>query len=369
VTTLVTSALFTPFTLGGLTLPNRIVMAPMTRNQSPNGVPGDDVVGYYRRRAEHGVGLIVTEGTAIADPAAVSSPRVPRFHGDDALAGWARVVDAVHAAGGRIMPQLWHVGMARKPGSEPNPEAPPVGPSGLDLTGAPLNDPLTGTQIDGLIEAYAQGAADAQRLGFDGIELHGAHGYLIDQFFWARTNRRHDHYGGDLIARTRFASDVIRRCRARTSPDFPIVLRFSQWKLNEYDAKLVATPDELAQFLAPLVEAGVDAFHCSTRRFWQPEFAGSDLNLAGWTKQLTGLPTITVGSVGLDNDFMSSLREGQDAHTVGLAPMVRMIESCEVDLVAVGRALLVDPAWAEKVQAGQFDQLQAFTPQALATLS
>jgi 2,4-dienoyl-CoA reductase-like NADH-dependent reductase (Old Yellow Enzyme family) len=369
VTTLATSALFTPFTIANLTLPNRIVMAPMTRNASPDGVPGEDVVGYYRRRAEHGVGLIVTEGTAIAHPAAVSSSRVPRFYGDDALAAWGRVVAAVHDAGGRIVPQLWHVGMARKPGSDPNPEAPPVGPSGLDLTGAPVNDPLSEAEIDGLIETYAQAAADAQRLGFDGIELHGAHGYLIDQFFWERTNQRDDTFGGSLVARTRFATEVVKRCRARTTPDFPIILRFSQWKLNEYEAKLVTTPDQLLQFLTPLVDAGVDAFHCSTRRFWLPEFAGSDLNLAGWTKKLTGLPTITVGSVGLDTDFMSSLREGQNAHTVGLAPMARMVESGAVDLVAVGRALLVDPAWAEKVQAGRFDELQAFTTQALSTLS
>ena len=367
--TLATSALFTPFTLANLSLPNRIVMAPMTRNQSPDGVPGDDVVGYYTRRAAHGVGLIVTEGTAIAHPAAVASPRIPRFHGDDALAGWAKVVTAVHAAGGRIVPQLWHVGMARKPGSEPNLEAPPVGPSGLDLTGAPVNDALTEAQVEGLIDAYAQGAADAQRLGFDGIELHGAHGYLIDQFFWERTNQRHDRFGGDPVARTRFASDVIKRCRARTSPGFPIILRFSQWKLTEYEARLVTTPDELERFLQPLVEAGVDAFHCSTRRFWQPEFAGSELNLAGWTKKVSGRPTITVGSVGLNNDFMTSLREGQSSQHVGLAPMARMIESGDVDLVAVGRALLVDPAWAEKVQAGLFDALQPFTVEALKTLS
>ena len=117
------------------------------------------------------------------------------------------------------------------------------------------------------------------------------------------------------------------------------------------------------------MDAGVDAFHCSTRRFWQPEFAGSDLNLAGWTKKLGGRPTITVGSVGMDNDFMTSLREGQSSRNVGLAPMARMIESGDVDLVAVGRALLVDPAWAEKIQAGRFDELQPFTPEALKTLS
>lgn len=369
VTTRVPTALFTPFTLSKLTLPNRIVMAPMTRNQSPGGVPGDDVVGYYGRRAKHGVGLILTEGTAIAHPAAVSSPGVPRFHGEEALAGWAKVVAAVHAAGGRIMPQLWHVGMARRPGSEPNPEAPPVGPSGLDLTGAPASEALTETEVAGIVDAYAQGAADAHRIGFDGIELHGAHGYLIDQFFWGRTNQRTDKYGGDFVARTRFAADVIRACRARTSSHFPIVLRFSQWKLNEYDAKLVTTPSDLARFLAPLVDAGLDAFHCSTRRFWQPEFEGSDLNLAGWTKKLTGVPTITVGSVGLDNEFMSSLREGKGAQQAGLDPIIGMIERGEVDLVAVGRALLVDPAWAAKVRDGRVGELLPFTPEALKTLS
>ena len=364
-----TNALFTPFALAKLALPNRIVMAPMTRSQSPGGVPGDEVAGYYRRRAEHGVGLIITEGTAIAHPAAVANGRIPRFHGEDALAGWAKVAAAVHAAGGRIMPQLWHVGMARKPESEPDPEAPPVGPSGVDLTDTPVGEPLTETQVARLVDAYAQGAAAAQALGFDGIELHGAHGYLIDQFFWERTNRRTDKYGGDFVARTRFAAEVIRACRARTSSGFPIILRFSQWKLNEYEVKLAQTPDELARWLAPLVDAGVDAFHCSTRRYWQPEFAGSTLNLAGWTKKLTGLPVITVGSVGLDDEFIGSLREGKHAGQAGLDPIVGMIERNEVDLVAVGRALLMDPAWAEKVREGRFGELLPFTPESLKTLS
>ena len=361
--------LFKPFALKGLTLRNRIVMAPMTRRQSPRGVPTGDVVEYYRRRAQHGVGLIITEGTAIAHPAAVSASDVPRFHGADALAGWAKVAAAVNVAGGRIMPQLWHVGMDRKPGSEPNPEAPPVGPSGLDLKGAPVNEPLTEAAIAGLVDAYAQGAADARRLGFHGIELHGAHGYLIDQFFWGRTNRRADQYGGDLVSRTRFAVEVIKACRARTSADFPIVLRFSQWKLTDYEAKLAATPDELSRFLAPLVDAGVDAFHCSTRRFWEPEFAGAELNLAGWTKKLTGLPTITVGSVGLDKDIMSGMSEGAQVNQDGLDAVARMVERGEADLVAVGRALLVDPAWAEKVREGRIGELKPFSPDAMKTLS
>jgi 2,4-dienoyl-CoA reductase-like NADH-dependent reductase (Old Yellow Enzyme family) len=102
--------LFSPYRLNALNLPNRVVMAPMTRSFAPGGVPTAEVAAYYRRRAENGVGLIVTEGTGVDRPAAVNEPDVPHFHGEAALAGWKKVVDEVHAAGGRIAPQLWHAG-------------------------------------------------------------------------------------------------------------------------------------------------------------------------------------------------------------------------------------------------------------------
>ncbi|ANY70014.1 12-oxophytodienoate reductase [Paenibacillus sp. BIHB 4019] len=361
-------SLFKPFTAGPLTLPNRIVMAPMTRGFSPNGVPGEDVVAYYRRRAENGVGLIVTEGTLINHPAATDNPNIPNFHGEAALNGWAKVVEAVHQAGGKIVPQIWHVGTTRKVGSHPNPEALPIGPSGVTAEGEVVNEPLTEAEIKGLVAAYAQAAADAKRIGFDGIELHGAHGYLIDQFFWEKTNKRTDRYGGDMLSRTRFAVEIIEACRQAVGPDFPIIIRLSQWKSSEYTAKLASTPEELGQFLAPLVEAGVDIFHCSTRRFWEPEFAGSDLNFAGWTKKLTGKPTITVGSVGLDGDFMSLFTEGKGAENANVDDLASRLDAGEFDLVAVGRALLVDPAWSDKVRDGRQDELIPFTPAALQTL-
>ncbi len=220
--------LFKPFHAGNLHLSNRIVMAPMTRAFSPNGVPGKNVAEYYRKRAEGGVGLIITEGTAINHPAAVSHPDIPNIHGESALAGWEQVVHEVHAAGGKIIPQLWHVGMAREIGALPNKEALPIGPSGLDLSGNSVTAPMTEEEIDGIVAAFAAAAADAKRIGFDGIELHGAHGYLIDQFFWEKTNVRTDQYGGDLEARTTFAVKIIEACRTAVGPDFPIVLRFSQ---------------------------------------------------------------------------------------------------------------------------------------------
>ncbi|QGQ99541.1 NADH:flavin oxidoreductase [Paenibacillus psychroresistens] len=361
-------ALFQPFNLGNLTLPNRIVMAPMTRGFSPNGVPGQNVADYYRRRAEGGVGLIITEGTLINHPASASNPNYPSFYGEAALKGWAEVVASVHGAGGLIFPQLWHEGTTRKIGALPNLEALPVGPSGITSAGVKVNEPLTETEIAEIVQAFAQAAADAKRIGFDGIEIHGAHGYLIDEFFWDKTNHRTDRYGGSLVARTLFAAEVIAACRLAVGPDFPIVLRISQWKESTYTSQLAKNPDELLQFLTPLVNAGVDIFHCSTRRFWEPEFEGSELNFAGWVKKLTGKPTITVGSVGLDEEFLSSFG-GKGSGTASIDKVLVRLEQGEFDLVAVGRALLVDPEWPHKIKDGRNDELKPFTKEAFGTLS
>lgn len=365
-----TAPLFQPFTLKSLNLANRIVMAPMTRSRSPGGVPGPDVAAYYRRRAENEVGLIITEGTVIAHAAAGNDPAVPRFHGADALAGWAHVVKEVHAAGGRIMPQLWHIGSVRKAGQLPNPEAAPVSASGLFKPGRQVSPPATGREIAELIAAFAQGAADAHRLGFDGIEIHGAHGYLVDQFFWDGTNVRTDRYGGDIAARARFAAEVVAACRRATAPDFPIVLRFSQWKQQQYEARLATSPDELARFLSPLADAGVDMFHCSNRRFWEPEFEGSAMNLAGWTKRLSGKPVITVGSIGLDTDFLETYTgKAASTETSRIGRLIEMVADGEVDLVAVGRMLLADPAWARKLKDGRTADCVPYSRDALTTLS
>ncbi|HZG05761.1 MAG TPA: NADH:flavin oxidoreductase [Streptomyces sp.] len=355
------------FSVGGLTLRNRIVMAPMTREFSPGGVPGADVAEYYARRAAAEVGLIITEGTYVDHASAGTSDRVPRFHGEDALAGWAKVADAVHRAGGRIMPQLWHVGMMRTAGAPPVPEAPRVGPSGIPLEGTERGHAMTRADIDDVIGAFAAGAAEAEARGFDGVEIHGAHGYLVDQFLWSRTNRRTDAYGGDLASRVRFAAELVAACRRAVSPDFPISFRMSQWKAGDYQARIAGTPQELEAVLTPLAEAGVDVFHCSTRRYWLPEFEDSDLNLAGWVKKLSGRPTITVGSVGLDNEFTAAF-QGQKGDVADIDELLDRLERDEFDLVAVGRSLLGDPEWAAKVLDGRFGELQPFGPEKLATL-
>ncbi|MEW2510966.1 NADH:flavin oxidoreductase [Streptomyces sp. NPDC046870] len=358
-----------PIRLNGLTVPNRIVMAPMTRMFSPGGVPGEDVRSYYARRAAAGVGLIVTEGTYVGHESAGNSARVPRFHGEEQLAGWAKVAEDVHAAGGTIVPQLWHIGMVREQGQKPFPDAPAMGPSGLVAAGAePTGKAMTQSDVDDVVAAFAEAAAAAERIGFDGVELHGAHGYLLDQFLWAGTNRRTDAYGGDPVARTRFSAEIVAAVRAAVSPDFPVLFRYSQWKQQDYTARLAETPEELEAILTPLAAAGVDAFHASTRRYWLPEFDGSDLNLAGWTKKLTGKPVITVGSVGLDGDFINAF-QGEGAPVKGIDNLLDRLEADEFDLVAVGRALLQDPEWAAKVLSDRFDELKPYDAEALKTLS
>ncbi|MGW5787775.1 NADH:flavin oxidoreductase [Streptomyces sp. NPDC003757] len=358
-----------PATINGLTVPNRIAMAPMTRMFSPGGVPGEDVVSYYARRAAAGVGLIVTEGTYVGHDSAGQSDRVPRFHGDEQLAGWAKVAEAVHAAGGTIVPQLWHIGMVRKAGEPPFADAPAVGPSGLRIgEDEPTGTAMTRSDLDDVVGAFAESAAAAERLGFDGVEIHGAHGYLVDQFLWSGTNRRTDAYGGDPVARTKFAAEIVAAVREKVSADFPVIFRYSQWKQEAYDARLAETPEELEAILSPLAAAGVDAFHASTRRYWVPEFEDSDLNLAGWTKKLTGKTAITVGSVGLDGDFTKAF-QGQGAPVGSLDNLLDRMERDEFDLVAVGRALLQDPQWAEKVLAGRFEALAPYDAAAIRTLS
>jgi len=364
--------LFSPFSIGKVRLDNRIVMAPMTRNRSPGGVPNDAVIAYYRRRAEAGVGLIVTEGVGIQHGSALGGGSmkerdVPFLYGDAALAGWRAVVDAVHGAGGRIFPQLWHMGPIREDGTGPYPQVPSSRPSGLwgpagrrstvpdDYVARvlPERKAMTDGEIADVIAAFADAARNAVLTGFDGIAIHGAHGYLIDSFLWAETNRRNDRWGGDLAGRSAFAAAVVSAIRGAVGGDVPIMFRFSQWKQQDYQALLARTPGELEMMLRPLVDAGVDIFDASTRKFDMPAFDGSDLTLAGWARQLTGLPAMAVGGVGLDRDLYGSYAAGGSAGIDNLAGVRRRMTAGEFDLIGVGRALIADPQWARKAERGE----------------
>ncbi len=364
----VMSPLFKPFSLKSLSLPNRIVMAPMTRSMSPGGIPGEDVAEYYRKRAAGGVGLILSEGTVVNRPGASNDTRIPNFHKEDALAGWKNVIDGVHAAGGKMGPQIWHMGMVRKPGTGPYPEGVSDGPSGVTHAGKRVQDAPSQEDISDMADAFAEAARNAKKLGFDMVEIHGAHGYLVDQFFWDVMNQRDDKYGGKLVGRAEFAKEIIGKCRAAIGDDIPLCIRVSQWKQQDYAARLAHTPQELEAFLTTLTEAGADILHCSQRRFWEPEFEDSDLNFAGWAKKLTGATTISVGSVGLKGDFFGAFM-GQSAELASLDNLHERMERGEFDLIAVGRALIQDPDWAHKVQEGRLEDLQPYDGEALKVLA
>ncbi len=368
--------LFTPWSSRTMDLPNRIVMSPMGRAHALDGRPDAGYAAYFARRAASGVALAITGATAIGHYLADYDGTGPLFFGD-ALAGWRLVLDAVHAAGGRLMPQLWHTGMERRTTQFGDPAA--IGPSGLSIEDLDAGRPPSGRAMDAaemaaVITAYAAAARAAQAHGFDGIEIHAGHGFLLDQFLWSRTNRRDDGYGGVPEARARFPAEVVAACRAATNPNFPILVRVSQFKIGAYEDSIAETPDELGRLLGPIVAAGADILHCSQREAWVPAFPDSPLNLAGWAKRLTGLPTIAVGSIGLGGLFT----EEEAAAPGGALPGVsldRLDEVCammargEFDLLAVGRSLLADPDWPTKVREGRDAALRPIDLAALTTLT
>ncbi|MDV6272752.1 12-oxophytodienoate reductase [Rhodococcus erythropolis] len=360
-----TNPLFQPLRIRSLELSNRIVMSPMTRTYSIEGVPGRDVADYYRRRAEGGTGLIVTEGVAIDHQTAVDHANVPNLHTPAAQAGWRKVIDDVHAAGGKIVPQLWHVGPLWGAMTQMDPSLKPMRPSGewgpLGVTSYSAayveraqasTEAMTEQDIQDVIDSYVRSAKHAVELGFDGIAIHGGHGYLLDSFFWEGTNQRDDAWGGDLERRTRFPAAVVAAIRAAIGPNLPIIYRFSQHKQQDFTAKIAETPEELGVILGALVDAGVDVLDASIRRFDVPAFEGSDLSLAGWAKKLTGAVTMAVGSVGIGKSLRDSRIEGVAPVVDNIPQLEERIGSGEFDLIAIGRLHLADPALATTLRAG-----------------
>lgn len=217
--------LFSPFRLGPHELPNRIVMAPMTRSRAGEGrVPRDFTATYYRQRAS--AGLIVTEASQVS-PEGVGYPDTPGIHSDAQVEGWSRVVDAVHDEGGLIYLQLWHVGRISHPlyhGGEPPVAPSPIRPEGEVFTSEGMKSFVTPRRLETeeigrVVAQFRRGAENALRAGFDGVEIHGANGYLVDQFLRSGTNRRTDRYGGSVENRLRFLSEVTEAVSGVWGPD------------------------------------------------------------------------------------------------------------------------------------------------------
>lgn len=369
--------LLEPFTVRGVTLPNRIIMSPMTRGASPNGVPGADVAAYYARRAAGGVGTIFTESVFVNDKGTMgkfglegdgAKPNPwPLMFGEAPLEGWRGVADAVHAAGGRIFPQLMHLGVQRSPGkgetwdsihiSSPSgffgtPEETASLPPEAQAVFTGDDKAMTDAEVVSVIDAFASAAAGAKSAGFDGIALHGGHGYLIDNFMRPETNRRSDRWGGDHLGRMAFPVALVRAVRAAIGEDTPISFRFSQWTHHNLDAQLFPTFGILEDILGALSDAGVDIFEASARAFTDTVFEGDDRNLAKLTRQITGKPTVMLGGTGVWREkYESALVPPKVIDNID--EVMERFADGQFDLLAIGRSLLNDANFVQKIIAGE----------------
>jgi 2,4-dienoyl-CoA reductase-like NADH-dependent reductase (Old Yellow Enzyme family) len=281
---------------------------------------------------------------------------------------WGRCVDAVRGAGGQMLIQLWHEGALRIADDDWT-----LSPSGRAHAARSNGRAATTGELGAIRDAFVVSARHARDIGAAGIEIHACHGYMLDQFLWRETNDRGDGYGGDDIReRARLPAEIARGVRAECGEDFLISFRFSQWKEVNYAARIAADPAELEALVTVMRDAGADIIHASTRRFWEPEWPGDPRGLAGWVRALSGLPTIAVGSVGLDLDVMTQLIEGGEGHSraaESIAALERRMAAGEFDLVAVGRAAIGDPDWVNKVRDRRYDEIRAFQRADLGQLS
>jgi len=372
--------LFSPIKIAGMELSNRVVMAPMTRSFcGPSGVPSGAVADYYAARAAGGCGLIVTEGTVINMTDAHGYGGIPAICNDAQQAGWQRVTDAVHRAGGKIAIQLWHTG--RLGHSRAMGGGQPLAPSALAADGMfkdfgdretlaadiPYEQPqaMSVEQIEQTCGEFAEAARRAKLAGFDAVELHGANGYLIHAFMNAQSNRRTDQFGGDMMGRSEFAVRVIQAVRV-TIGDLPLCIRLSQHAVNDYGWVTWADQEELEHCLQRLRAAGIDFFHSSGYRLEAPAFADGETFVSA-LKRLGGLPAIGSGGITYSNTTAESFA-GEVAELTDPAACESAIEQGECDLVAVGRAMIANPDWASKVGAGNWRDLVPFNAGMLGSL-
>ena len=332
----VVAPLLTPLKLDdGLTLPNRIVMAPMTRCMAADGlVPTEEMAAYYARRAE--AGLIITEGT-IVRPDGQGYPNTPGLFSEAQVAGWQRVTGAVHTAGGRIFAQLWHVGRVSHP-TYLDGEL-PIAPSPVPLEGRVPRTDLTYTtpraldlaEIPQVVAAYGTAAANARRAGFDGVEIHGANGYLIDQFLHHHTNRRDDGYGGSPAAMARFCIKVVDAVAAAMGAGRTgIRLSPAAYHFMEADPRDVAVFDHLLAELGPRGLAYVHA------------------GIAGhkWTYDELG------GTVAA---YLRGHYSGRLVACGGFTPesAAAAVGAGECDLAAIGRPFIANPDLVARIREGR----------------
>ena len=337
--------LFSPLQLGGVKLAHRVVMAPLTRMRSaqPGNIPQDMNVEYYAQRATNG-GLIITEATQIS-PQGQGYPATPGIHSAEQIKGWQKVVNAVHAKGGLIFLQLWHVGRISHSSLHAN-GALPVAPSAVRPAGdaytsdgrmVPFETPraLERPEILAMVDDYKNAAKNAQKAGFDGVEIHGANGYLIDQFLRDRTNLRKDEYGGSLENRTRFLVEVAQAV-VKVWGGGRVGVRFSPF--GSFGDMSESHPEELFSLaVAKMATLGLAYVHLVEPR--QDESPGFDMGRWAATSIGTLFRDKFPGQIIAAGGYTGELAESA-------------IAAGDVDAIAFGRNFIANPDLPKRLASG-----------------
>ena len=335
--------LFDPVAMGPMLVPNRLAVAPMTRvSATEQGCATAQMRHYYRAFAEGGFGLVITEGIYTDKAWSQGYLRQPGLSDSAQCEAWGSVVREVHASGARVVAQLMHAGAL----SQGNPHrAGTRGPSALRPKGEQmafyrgagpyaLPQAMSGAEIVEAIRGFADAAVRAREAGFDGVEIHAANGYLLDQFLSEGINLREDRYGGALERRLLLAIEVVEAVRAAAGRDFTVGVRISQGKVNDFGYKWKGAQDDAARIFGTLRKLPLDYLHTTEFEAWQGAF-GSGPSLAALAKQYAGLPLIANGSL----------------HDPGRA--AAMLDSGEADLVSLGRGALTHADWPRRVRKGE----------------
>ncbi|WP_010530548.1 NADH:flavin oxidoreductase [Lentibacillus jeotgali] len=347
-----TKSLFETVTLGKTTLDHRVGVSPMTRiSATSEGLVTDQMGSYYTSFARGGFGLIITEGNYIDDKYSQTYFDQSGIVYDNQVQAWKKTVDAVHQEGAKIFMQLQHSG-AISQGNRFVQET--IAPSAVQPKGeqlamylgeGPFQTPREATrgEIQEVINGFVHAAKNAKSAGFDGIEIHGANGYLLDGFLTDYTNQRTDEYGGSTGNRVRLLVEVAKAIREAVGKDFTIGIRISQAKVNDYAHKWAGGEQDAEIIFGQLGQAGLDYVHVTEHKAWEPAFDTSEASLASLAKKYGNIPVIANGH--LENP--DKARE--------------MIKNDEADVVTLGKGALANHDWVNKVKNGE--PLAAFKPE------
>ena len=331
--------IFSPFQIKNFTLHNRLGVAPMTRISSPgDSIPRQDVLDFLVRRAENGAAIVYTEAIVTDYESSQGYPRQSRLTTQRQIDAWRQVVEDIHLHGGIAIMQMFHCGRMAWP--EINPAGRAIAPSRIapkqinPMTGQPypLPEVMSQFDIDHVINGFVETAKGAVMAGFDGIEIHGAHGYLINQFLSSYSNQRDDNYGGSLENRFRFAHEVIDSVALVVPEDRLLIFRISNWGVADMEVSLFDSAEEWQEMIGLLVQEPIDAISLSTYNYRDKAF-GTDRNMAQLTREVTPLPLILCGQI-------YDRKSAEEA-----------LESADIALSS--KSILLNPNWVEDVRAGK----------------